>query len=112
MTITTTLPQKVQLTMTDSIKDKMLQVQSRATLHESTVKDAEKHANRNTTASKSSKRKRTNTKHRNASTPVTQQTVDRRVWKKANELAHGDKRRIKIINATEVIVLNPPHSKD
>lgn len=72
-----------------------------ARVHESTVSKAQKHAE------EAGKRmaKRSTRKGRRSS-PVREVKVDPRVWKEAMLLAGGDATRIKVIDATNVIVEN------
>lgn len=72
-----------------------------ARIHESTVKDAQKHAD----AAKVH-RIRTGHQHRTVTHYI---KVDPRVWSTALGLAGGDATRITVVHETEVIVRN--HSK-
>jgi len=69
-------------------------------VHESTVKDAAKHA-------ANAPKKRARAKAANKNTRITYTKVDDRVLKAAKKLARGDLSRLKIIDATTVVVANP-----
>ncbi len=71
-----------------------------ANVHEKTVKDAQKHADAAKKPKKRASRRTraTNTKHI---------TVDPRVMEAALGIVGEDKKRIKIVSDTEVLILNP-----
>jgi len=76
-------------------------VRKTTSVHEKTVKDAAKHA-----ADRASKKK-ARAKASNKNTRVTYTKVDERVLSTAKKLARGDLSRLKIIDATTVVVVNP-----
>lgn len=75
-------------------------VRKTTSVHEKTVQEAHVHAAKHA-------RKRPRAKAGNKNTRITTIKVDERVMKTAKQLAKGDASRIKIIDATTVIVANP-----
>lgn len=75
-------------------------IQQDATLHESTVKSAEKHI---------PQRRQSRGPHRGSrgSNPAIIIKVDPAVMEEAKRLAGGDMSRVRILSATEVVVENP-----
>ena len=77
----------------------MTAVEGSASLHESTVKAAEKHEGAFSVPQRRSAGSR--------SSRVSRATVDPRVMVAAKKLARGDLSRLRIIDATTVVVENP-----
>lgn len=76
-----------------------MKVNKDASVHEKTVQDAQKHADAH-------KKPRRRSRPTRKAVTTKEIKVDPRVWKAAFAAAGGDPSRLKIISATEVLVVN------